>query len=166
MSLSSSPQHLPSKSSHVFHFLPCLCPTPGHRTCLHKPPTFLSFSQERASTHGRCTIYPVSPCFAAVLRLRETQFRIPAGMLVLPSSTSHWTTSACQQREPQAVAVLSSMPSYLSSSQTDAVAASLPCLNTFLIWIEMVMYRWLADDLDVNVRVIRPQAPRPMEDVS
>lgn len=69
----------------------------GHAQCLHEPQ--LSFPSAR-NAHQRTvgallSVYrTVPPCFAAVLQLRETQFRMPAGMFVLLSSNGHWTTSA------------------------------------------------------------------------
>lgn len=65
---------------------------------LARAPAFLFPSARNAhqrTVGALLSVYrTVPPCFAAVLQLRETQFRMPAGMFVLLSSNGHWTTSA------------------------------------------------------------------------
>ena len=72
--------------------------SPRNPTCLFARAGFPSARNAHQRTVGALLskvptyIGIVSPCSAAVLRLRETQFRMPAGRLVFLSLTSHWTT--------------------------------------------------------------------------
>jgi hypothetical protein len=70
MSLSASLYNLEVKSCVSLPAMSLFFPTPARPSDMLVCTSQLSFSQERASMHGRCTAIS-----AAVLRLRETQFR-------------------------------------------------------------------------------------------
>jgi hypothetical protein len=154
MSLSSSPQHLSLQVKSCVSLPAMSLPRIGHTVHLHEPQ--LSFPSAR-NAHQR-TVGALSILYhRALLRFSDSgkhSFAYPAGMLVLLSLTAHWTTSAhsrqgCQyQQRAVAVVIFHAVLSLeLSNRCRRSQPASLPCLNTVWLWIEIVMYRWLADDL-------------------
>jgi hypothetical protein len=121
---------------------------------LARAPAFLFPSARNAhqrTVGALLSVYrTVPPCFAAVLQLRETQFRMPAGMLVLLSLNGHWTMSAWL-RVPACQSIgdrLINMYSIIFHAVLSRALKQMPSQPAFRVLTH----------LDVNVRVIRPQA--------